>query len=104
MSTDSACDSSATESPSLPWAGVDMDRGEPDLAYLLTAQMLVRRDKAAAMSRLGIRLELAELLEQLSPRQIARIAALRWLCDLSLADIGARECPDPPHRIATICD
>lgn len=102
MSAARAGDSPATESHALSWAGMGM--GELDLAYLLTAQRLVKRDKAAAMSRLGMRPELAAFLEQLSPSQLALVAASRWPCDLPAAGIGAFEHSDRSHRIATICD
>jgi len=85
MSAEKTCEASTTESLSLPWAGLGTDTamGEPDLAYLLTAQRLVRRDRASAMFRLGIRVDLVELLEQLSPQQLARIAASQFPCDVA---------------------
>lgn len=73
-----------------------------DLAYLRTAQMLVKRDKVSAMSRLGISLEMAELLAQLSSQQLSRVAASQWPVDVASAGIRACEFQDSPHRMATI--
>ncbi len=73
-----------------------------DLAYLLTAQRLVKRDKVSAMSRLGIRLEMAELLEHLSPQQICRVAASQWPMDVPSAGLRASASQDASHRVATI--
>lgn len=73
-----------------------------DLAYLLTAQVLVRRDKASAMARLGICVELAELLEQLSPQQLSRVAASQWPVPVSSHGVHAGQCRDSPQHMATI--
>lgn len=73
-----------------------------DLAYLLTAQRLVKRDRVSAMSRLGILPEMAELLAQLSPQQLSRVAASQWPMDVPSVGIRACESRDSPHRIATI--
>lgn len=73
-----------------------------DLAYLLTAQRLVKQDKVSAMSRLGIRLEMAELLAQLSPQQLSRVAAAQWPVEVSSAGLRACESQDAPQRMATI--
>lgn len=73
-----------------------------DLAYLLTARMLVKRNKVSAMSRLGILPEMAELLAQLSPQQLSRIAASQWPVDVPSVGIRASESQDAPHRMATI--
>lgn len=72
-------DSSAATVP-LPATGTCAYHGEPDLAYLLTAQRLVKQDRKSAMYRLGLRPELADLLEQLTPRQMSQIAARPWPC------------------------
>lgn len=83
MSAEQRCEATTTGWPSLTWAGLGTDAtlGEPDLAYLLTAQMLVRRDRISGMLRLGIPVELVDLLEQLSPQQLARMATSSWRCD-----------------------
>ena len=73
---------------------------ETNLAYLLLAQRMVKADKASAMFRLGISQEVADILDQLSPGQILKMAAsnlllCRFRCDDSailglLADHGQR--------------
>lgn len=73
-----------------------------DLAYLLTAQRLVKQDKVSAMSRLGIRLEMVELLKHLSPEQLSRVAASQWPVDVPSAGIRACESQNSPQRMATI--
>src|SRR5262245_58322371 len=59
---------------------------ETNLAYLLLAQRMVKADKASAMFRLGISDEVADVLDQLSPGQILKMAAsnlllCRFRCD-----------------------
>ena len=59
---------------------------ETNLAYLLLAQRMVKADKASAMFRLGISQEVADVLDQLSPGQIMKMAAsnlllCRFRCD-----------------------
>lgn len=73
-----------------------------DMAYLLTAQRLVKQDKVSAMSRLGIRPEMADLLAQLSPQQLSRVAASQWPVDVPSVGIRACESPNSPQRMATI--
>ena len=73
---------------------------ETNLAYLLLAQRMVKSDKASAMYRLGISQEVADILDQLSPAQILKMAAsnlllCRFRCDDHailglLADHGQR--------------
>ena len=73
---------------------------ETNLAYLLLAQRMVKSDKASAMFRLGISQEVADILDQLSPTQIMKMAAsnlllCRFRCDDRavlglLADHGQR--------------
>jgi len=48
--------------------------GDVNLSYLLLAQRMVCRDKAVAIYRLGISSELAEILANLSPHQVIRVA------------------------------
>lgn len=48
---------------------------DTNLAYLILAQQMVRQDRAAAIYRLGISSELADLLDTLSPAQIVRLAS-----------------------------
>lgn len=48
---------------------------ETNLAYLMLAQTMIRADKAQALFRLGLSEEVADLVAQLSPQQLVRIAA-----------------------------
>lgn len=48
---------------------------ETNLTYLLLAQRMIKDDKAAALFRLGITKEAADLIETLSPAQLLKIAA-----------------------------
>ena len=48
---------------------------DTNLAYLMLAQQMVRQDRAAAIYRLGISVELADLIDSLSPAQIVRLAS-----------------------------
>jgi flagellar transcriptional activator FlhD len=48
---------------------------ETNLTYLLLAQRMIKDDKAAAVFRLGISKEAAEIIEALSPAQLLKIAA-----------------------------
>jgi flagellar transcriptional activator FlhD len=59
---------------------------ETNLGYLLLAQQLVKTDKASGMFRLGISQEVADILAQLSPGQIMKMAMsnillCRFRCD-----------------------
>jgi flagellar transcriptional activator FlhD len=47
---------------------------EANLTYLLLAQRMIKDDKAAALFRLGIGKEAAELIECLTPAQMLKIA------------------------------
>jgi flagellar transcriptional activator FlhD len=53
--------------------------GDINLAYMLLAQKLVKQDKAAAMFRLGINQELADLLAGMSLSQIVKLASSNLL-------------------------
>jgi flagellar transcriptional activator FlhD len=60
---------------------------DANLNYLLLAQNLIRDDRDAAIYRLGISDELAELLEALSPAQLMKIASsTTLLCRLRYDD------------------
>ena len=52
---------------------------EANLSYLMLAQSMLREDRATAMYRLGITEEVADMLEQLSPAQVVRMAASTML-------------------------
>lgn len=47
---------------------------EANLSYLILAQSLIRTDRVQALYRLGLSEEVADLLDQLSPAQLLRIA------------------------------
>lgn len=48
---------------------------EVNLTYLMLAQNMIRQDKAEAMYRLGVKEEIATILEQLTPGQLLKVAA-----------------------------
>jgi flagellar transcriptional activator FlhD len=52
---------------------------ETNLAYLLLAQQMIRLDKATGIFRLGISQDVADILAQLSPGQILKMAASNML-------------------------
>ena len=52
---------------------------EANLTYLMLAQTLIRSDRAQALFRLGISEESADLLAELSPAQILKIASSNML-------------------------
>jgi flagellar transcriptional activator FlhD len=61
--------------------------GDINLAYMLLAQKLVKQDRGAAMFRLGIGEELADLLVSMSLAQIVKLAASNLLlCSFRLDD------------------
>jgi flagellar transcriptional activator FlhD len=52
---------------------------EANLSYLMLAQSMVKEDRDAAIFRLGVSEEVADLLARLSPAQIVRMAASNML-------------------------
>ena len=67
---------------------VSKEIGDLNLSYLLLAQKLLRQDRAAAMFRLGIACELADMLIGMSLSQIVRLAATNFvLCGFRLNDV-----------------
>ncbi len=48
---------------------------EANLAYLMLAQHLIRRDRAEALFRLGLTEEVADVIAALSPQQTVRVAS-----------------------------
>ena len=52
---------------------------EANLSYLMLAQSMVKEDRDTAMFRLGVTEDVANVLEQLSPAQILRMAASNML-------------------------
>ena len=52
---------------------------ETNLTYVLLAQQMLREDKEAAMFRLGVSNEVAELLLRLTPPQVIKLAGSNML-------------------------
>ncbi len=52
---------------------------DANLTYLMLAQSLIRKDKAAALFRLGVSEESADLIAMLSPQQVVKVAASSML-------------------------
>lgn len=60
---------------------------ELNLSYMLLAKQMLQEDKAAAMYRLGISREVADIVENLSAAQILKMAASNLLlCRFRLDD------------------
>ncbi|MBE7939204.1 MULTISPECIES: flagellar transcriptional regulator FlhD [Ramlibacter] len=58
-----------------------------NLSYLMLAQAMIRGDKAQALYRLGITEDVAELLMQMSPQQLVRVASRNvLLCTVRFGD------------------
>lgn len=52
---------------------------ETNLSYMLLAQQMIRDDKSAAIFRLGVSEELADLIVGLSPAQLLKMASSNML-------------------------
>src|SRR5688500_3861690 len=66
---------------------ISREIGDINLAYMLLAQKLVKQDRAAAMFRLGVSRELADMLASMSLAQILKLAASNFLlCSFRLDD------------------
>lgn len=52
---------------------------EANLSYMLLARQMIQQDKEAAIFRLGINEEMAELISGLSPAQLLKMAASNML-------------------------
>ncbi len=52
---------------------------EANLSYLLLAQNMIRQDRAAALFRLGISSEVADLIADLTPAHLIKMAASNML-------------------------
>lgn len=52
---------------------------ELNLAYLMLAQQMLREDREAAMFRLGISEEIADVLDRLTPGQVLKMAGANLL-------------------------
>ncbi|HET7633398.1 MAG TPA: flagellar transcriptional regulator FlhD [Burkholderiales bacterium] len=60
---------------------------ETNLTYLILAQKMIRADRVQALFRLGVREEVADILENLSIAQILKIAASNMLmCGFRFSD------------------
>jgi flagellar transcriptional activator FlhD len=84
---ESTSSSSAQHMPDFEGSVADLHHeiGEINLAYLLLAQRLVKQDKTAAMIRLGISCEMADLLSSMARSQIVKIASSTlMLCSFRL--------------------
>lgn len=62
---------------------------DANLSYLMLAQQMIRSDKAAAIFRLGISSEIADLIEGLSNAQIMRLASTNMMLARFRFDDGA---------------
>jgi flagellar transcriptional activator FlhD len=63
------------------------DIKEVNLAYMMLAQNMVRSDKEAAIFRLGISEEIADILAKLTPGQVLKMAASEMLlCSFRFED------------------
>jgi len=70
-----------------PNGEISKEIGDINLAYMLLAQKLAKQDSAAAMYRLGVSRELAELLANMSIAQIVKLANSNVLiCGFRLHD------------------
>ena len=58
---------------------ISREIGDINLAYMLLAQKLVKQDRVAAMFRLGVSSELADMLAGMSLAQIVKLAASNFL-------------------------
>ena len=58
-----------------------------NLSYLMLAQAMIRGDKAQALFRLGVSEEVADLVAQMSPQQLVRVASRNMLlCTVRFGD------------------
>jgi len=62
---------------------------DANLSYLMLAQQMIRSDKAAAVFRLGISGEMADLLEGLNNSQILKLAGTNMMLARFRFDDGA---------------
>jgi flagellar transcriptional activator FlhD len=68
-----------TRSPLMKSTDTYNDIKEVNLAYMMLAQNMVRSDKEAAIFRLGISEEIADILARLTPGQVLKMAASEML-------------------------
>ena len=66
---------------------ISKEIGDINLAYMLLAQKLVKQDRAAAMFKLGVSRELADMLAGMSLAQILKLATSNFLlCSFRIDD------------------
>jgi flagellar transcriptional activator FlhD len=83
--------STATAAPEFgyaaPGAQIADEIRDLNLAYLMLAQSMIRQDRAAALYRLGIGEDVADLLLQMTSQQLVRVASRNMmLCRLRFQD------------------
>lgn len=78
-------------------ANASKEIADLNLTYMLLAQKLLRQDRAAAMLRLGISGEMADLLTAMSPAELVKLATSNFvLCAFRLDDLpGVRNTIQP---------
>ena len=59
--------------------GLQEEIRDLNLAYLMLAQQMLREDREAAMFRLGIGADVAELIDDMSPAQLLKMAGAQML-------------------------
>lgn len=70
-----------------PAGDISKEIGDINLAYMLLAQKLVKQDRAAAMFKLGVSSELADMLASMSLAQILKLATSNFLlCSFRIDD------------------
>ncbi len=59
-----------------------------NLSYMLLAQQMIKHDKATAVFRLGVSQEIADIMENLTPAQILKLASSGMLVSRFRFDDG----------------
>jgi flagellar transcriptional activator FlhD len=73
--------------------------GELNLTYLMLAQRMLAADRDTALFRLGISEEVADILEEISPAQLVKLASTNVvLCRFRLDDQAMLGLVTQPHR------
>ncbi|AKZ25046.1 transcriptional regulator [Ralstonia solanacearum] len=71
---------------------------ELNLTYLMLAQQMLAKDRDAALFRLGISEELADILLTMSPAQIVKLASQQCCCRFRFDDHPILGLVTQPHR------
>ena len=66
-----------------------MEIRDANLSYLMLAQQMIRSDKATAIFRLGLSMEIADLIEGLNNAQILKLAGTNMMLARFRFDDGA---------------